>query len=434
MLLKKINVGIFFVISSVSVEFLGWGFIDPLFSSFLNLIFNNFFIVGLICGTQSFFAIFSVPVAEKLIEKVSAVFVLKIEKIFLFFETFFYFLGGFLSLKILIFIAPFFGGFRNAFRDVAVREYLMEKSNNKNASTILGTNISVRRILWSISAIFSGFFLMSAANYLHISFEKVFSVLFLPAIFLIPAATFFVFKIPRDNEEKFHHPVKIKDFLGFWEIRKLVQKFFIQKTHIQFSLLLILFLQIILAMILIFIPLYAIQINLPLEKIGILMAAIYLPILFSAIFSIFEDRIDRMSFVIFGLIFSSVLFALLAFAKAPVEIAIFSMLISFSVAIIRPANLGIIASETPHSEAKEVAALQIFFSRLGAFLGSIFLGTLAEKFGIEIALIWIATISSFFSIFAIFIKLRFREKKEIPHLEKWKIHPIYSEHFHVHEI
>lgn len=192
-------------------------------------------------------------------------------------------------------------------------------------------------------------------------------------------------------------------------------------------MLLICFLQVIQISLLLFLPLLADQLKLSLPEIGFLMAVMLCPLLLSALFSIFEDRTDRMLFIIGGLLFASVPLLVLSQTTAPFLVGICAILTSLSLAIIYPANIGSIAAETAHENAPEMASLQVLFQRLGILIGAFCMGFISQKFGIQFAFFTIAGIAFLFALCAVGVKWYFREQtvtKNHPFLR----HPLHSLH------
>jgi hypothetical protein len=151
-------------------------------------------------------------------------------------------------------------------------------------------------------------------------------------------------------------------------------------------------------------------------------------------FSVFEDRTDRMLFIIGGLLFSVIPLLLLSQVSAPLLIGISTVLTSLSLAIIMPANLGTIAANTKHSDAPLMAALQVMSQRFGMLFGSLIIGTVSQIFGIASAFLLIAFLAISFALFALFVRFHFQVEKKVV-LEKnhlFHIHPLHPHLFHIH--
>jgi predicted MFS family arabinose efflux permease len=137
-------------------------------------------------------------------------------------------------------------------------------------------------------------------------------------------------------------------------------------------------------MTMLFVPLLALELKLEFWQIGVLIALLYVPVIFSFIFSIIADKVDRLNIVIFGLILSLFPLIFLSFTEVPLYVGILSSLISFSVSMIRPAGMGIVASLAKNKDMAQIAGLEVFFGQVGVVFSSIILGIIAQYFGIKI--------------------------------------------------
>ena len=185
-------------------------------------------------------------------------------------------------------------------------------------------------------------------------------------------------------------------------------------------------------MILLFVPLLAAQLNLPFWQIGILTAAFFAPYTFCSIFGKIADRFDRFSIIFGGLFLAIIPLIFLSIARAPFWIGIFSMAIAFCLAIIQPANLGIVASLAPKNHRKHLAGLEMFFERFGVIFGSLFFGFIGEKFGLQAVFFSVAILTFLFASFAGFLRTRSFFAKFDGHNFTKNFVPVSP--FHVHKI
>ncbi len=396
------------VIGAFALDFLAWGFIDPFFSIFVQSVLEHIVLVGLLVSLRALVALISLAPMSEIITRNGGAGVAIYARIFTAIALLFYALGGILFQPILLFVAAIIQGVGNAARDVSTREALMTLSSAHNASTIFGTNFSFRNAAWMSSAACSGFVLVWLAEVLQVDFSAVLPIAFiigLPCVLV--AAVLAYFRKPH-----VHSPfsfVFLRPSRVWIEEKSLFQLFRSLTTQLKFALLLICFLQLIRNALLLFLPLLAFQLELSPMRVGLLLATMQIPLLFSGMISIFADRTDRMIFVIGGLLFSVIPFLLLTQATAPLLIALLAVCISLALAIIHPANLGIIAAHTAHSDAPRVAALQIVFQWLGVLVGALALSVISEYFGIRIAFFILAIAAILFAICAALIKWRYRE-------------------------
>lgn len=432
---KKKNIfsgGIKLIIAGTAVDFFAWGFIDPFFSTFANGILDNFFLVGLLVALKGLTGlIFLAPLSEVVSKKSPRIAGL-IGRIGSVLTLFLYISGGIAHIPALLFLGSFFHGIAGAARDIAARDYLMEESSKKHASTILGTNFSIRYATWMFAAIFAGFIALKIGETWNMSTQSALPYLFLLTIPCFITSFFLVQKLTPNNK-----PFPKKAFVPkaiYKKEKELFKKFTSLNLQLKFSILLIFFLQIVRSALLLFLPLLALQMELPIEHIGVLIALMHAPMLLSAVFSIFEDKSDRMLFIIGGLLFSSVPLMLLSQVNAPLIIGILAVLTALSVAIIMPANLGNIAANTKQKDASSIAALQIIFQRLGMLFGAFCIGTVSELFGIQSAFILMSLLAISFAGFAIFIRWKFKHEvtKKASLNHPFHLHPLDPHLFHSH--
>jgi MFS family permease len=167
-----------------------------------------------------------------------------------------------------------------------------------------------------------------------------------------------------------------------------------------------------------FIPLLAVKLNLAIWQVAILTASLFLPYVFSFIFSKMADRVERLSLIIVGLVLSVIPMIMLYFARAPIWIGVLSASIALCLAIIQPANLGMIASLASRSQKSRLAGLEVFFRKLGVIFGAFALGYIAEKWSLEVVFLVIAALSIAFAIAAVIIKLKIRASHKRPGINK----------------
>jgi MFS family permease len=192
----------------------------------------------------------------------------------------------------------------------------------------------------------------------------------------------------------FHHVQDLKDI--FADVKSLNPKMI-------FIMIIALFDGIVVMFSYVFIPLFAVSINLTLGKIALLMAAMYLPFIFSFFFSEFTDKMKKTKVIAAGLFITTISFVLLSFIVHQLWIVVLAAMISLSLAIIRPAYNGIITNMTPRRMMGEITGLNNFVIRIGYIIGPIFTGLIADHFGIKIAFLAIAVLSLVLGIAALFV-------------------------------
>lgn len=401
--------GVFWIIAANSLEFFGWGFIDPLFSIFANGILDNFFYIGLLLAIKNFTALLvTIPISQcvhKITPRNLAIFARILTIVF----TVGYFLAGLNQSILTLFIAQVLSGIAQPLRDVAGQDFLIENIDKKRASSIMGLDFFTKNAFWIISCSLSGFALFFIGSLLNQN--NIEDLIFYNFIFLAIASFFGIFvllKIETKKKRRFFwfikHAERIvlshKTYLNFFRGFK---KFSLQ---LNFSLVLFFLLSMLERVIGVFVPLLAFQLNLPLWQIGLLLASFWLPYLFTFFFSILADKFDRLLIIICGLLLSLIPLTILSFTEAPLWLGICSSLITLSIALMQPANLGIVASLAPNSEKAHIAGMGFIFSKMGIIFGAILLGFIAEKFGLRTIFVVIALLALIFTIMAIFVKFK----------------------------
>ncbi len=418
------------VIGAFALDFLAWGLIDPFFSVFVNSIFQNILLVGLVVSLRGFVALICLAPMSEIITVHGSRGVAIWARLLTALALVLYIIGGVMMNAVLLFIAAIIQGVGNAGRDVSTREALMTASTADNASTIFGVNFSSRNAAWMTTAALSGFVLVWIAEGFQTPFEEILPFAFAIGVPIILTAGFLIHFRPRRALSPFTFATIRPDRIWRQEAQ-LYRRFWSLSAQLKFALLLICFLQLIRNALLLFLPLLAFQLELSPIRVGLLMATMQIPLLFSGMISIFEDRTDRMVFVIGGLLFSVIPFILLSQVAAPMVVALLAVCISLALAIIHPANLGIIAAHTPHSEVPKVAALQIVFQWLGVLVGALVLGVISEYFGVRIAFLILAILAIVFAVCAVIIKWRYRELP-FPKHYPFRIHPLHPQVTQIH--
>ena len=433
---KNFPAPVAFVIAAMTLEYAAFGLSDAFASTISEMIVHNFFLVGAVYGVMNLSLVASLFFLSEFLEIFPPIRIVILGKIIVFLALIGYFFAAVFQSPILLFAVAIFNGFGTACREIGSREILLEHCTQKNASTILGWNSGLRDGLWSVMILVSGFLLVSAARFFEISIAKLLPGAFVVGLPFLVVGLFLLLRVEKKLSRDFFQKQKTENSPHRFSFRKLFDFFRLfpkMNLPMKFAMILLFFLQIIAATTLLFLPLLAIKLELNFTEIGLLMGIISVPLLFSSLFSIFEDRGDRLLFIVGGLLLTAFLFFSLAKTSAPLWIGIFSMFISFSLAIIRPASLGLIAANIDHRDAPAIATLQVFFNRLGTTAGSFGIGFVAQKFGISNAFFLIGSFAIFFAIIAIFVRFHFFPKKLRPHF--FKIHPldpkIFS-HFHHH--
>ena len=140
----------------------------------------------------------------------------------------------------------------------------------------------------------------------------------------------------------------------------------------------------------IFIPLFALSINLDLKAVALLMAVMYMPFVFSFLIAEATDRLKRMNVIATGLLIGGLSFILLSFIIGELWVVVLAALTSLSLAIIRPTYNGMLTHLAPRKMLGEITGLNKISMRVGYIIGPIMTGFLADSYGLRIVFVVMA--------------------------------------------
>ena len=406
---NKDSMGIFLMTAAISLEYFAWGFVDPFFSIFANGILHNLFLLGILFAVKNFISLCVAVAISGQMRKVPPKFFAIVSKWICLIQAVVYFLAGLLLSKVLLFAAIFLESFSQPMRNVSEQTFLIQHSGKRNASRVMGLNFACKNFAWVFGTFVCGVLLFLLGRFWHLQFEEFLHFGFL---LLLPFAAMGIFLLWRIRSVRFsffrtlrHTPIFSDEFFGrfFAGFSKL-------SPQLSFSLVLFFLLRLTEKMVTIFVPLLAISLQLELWQVGILMAFLFLPFSFSFLFSALADRFDRFVLVIVGLLLCVVPLVFLTFVQAPLWVALFSAGLAFCLAIVQPANLGIVASLAPRKERAHLAGLEIFFQKAGTIFGAIVLGFVAQNFGLQVVFAVIAVLAFAFALVGIIVKMHSRRQ------------------------
>lgn len=399
------------IIAAISLEYFAWGFLDTYFSLMIVHIFENIFLATMLIATMNLSFVLFVFFLPYLLELHSIRSLLLVGKGINIFAVLFYALGGIFGILPLFFLGAICNGIGSSFRQVATRDYLMIHTDRKHMSTVLGTQNSLCWSFFSVGVMLGGMVVTGLATFLvtkhfgeAIAYMHLFAALplmLLSLVFLF--ATEHPKSSPKPVPAEKHHLHYSSFFKGFSYL----------SLEGKFSLFLLSFLQIILICSGLFVPLLVSALDIPMVQTGLIMGCLYLPLFLSTFFSVIEDLFNRMSFVVGGLLLSLVPLLFLTVTTLPLWIAGLLVVVSFSIAIIQPAGLGIIASDIPRDKMPLIAALQVFSNRLAVTIFPLFFGYLSEKTNLQVVFVVLSAMALFFAVLAIVLKWHlYRKLKE----------------------
>jgi MFS family permease len=379
--LHSIPLGIKLIVLVIFLRTIGWGFIDPFYSIYLKQFSENYTVVGLFTALMSVTALITIIPLMRLADRVKEATIIRDGEVLYFFVVVSLILAGILiSLPLLIF-SLLLMGIAQTFVVVGTEAYI-RKHNGHGKSGPFGYYVALDYLGWIIGMLIAAFTIQ------YYGFNWMF-LFVLPSIFL----SFLI--LPRIRERGVRSLLKGfkryfhngKDLLSIFEDCRLLDPkviFFLVISFFDGMLRMFSF---------IFIPLFALSIDLSLKQIALLMVVMYLPFVFSFFISELSDRMKKMNVIAMGLFISAISFVLLYFIVDQMWVIILAAITSLSMAIIRPANNGAITRLTPRRMLGEVTGYNNFIDRAGRIVGPILAGFVADIYGLSITFLIIAIIS-----------------------------------------
>jgi len=377
----------------IFLRMFGWGFVDPFFSIFVQEFNSSYTVVGLLEAILGAVALFAIIPIMRIADRVKDTRIIEDGQILYFFAIVCYLLAGFFrSIPLLVF-GLVLNGIAQPLVVIGSESYIRKHDGVSGSSKAFGYYTALSYFGWILGMIMAAFLVK------YYNFTNMF-------LFVLPSIIFSFFILPKIRENgiasiimgvrKYFHRVRdLKDI--FSDIKSLDHKMI-------FIMILALFDGIIVMFSYVFIPLFAFSINLPLNKVALLMAVMYMPFIFSFFFSEFTYKMKKTHVIAAGLFISTISFVLLSFLVHHYWIVVLAAMISLSIAIIRPAYNGMITSMTPRSMMGEVTGLNNFVIRIGYIIGPIFTGLVADHFGIKTAFLAIAALSFILGMVTLFVR------------------------------
>jgi MFS family permease len=174
---------------------------------------------------------------------------------------------------------------------------------------------------------------------------------------------------------------------------------------------------------LLFVPLLAQSLGLPLFQIFLITAFMLLPMVFTYAFSHLADKYDKLTLIIYGIAFSLFPLIFLTTTDGPIEIAIASSIISLCLALLQPSVLGLAGSLAPTKEKHSVVQLELFFQSIGAIVGAVGLGAISNLYGIQSAFLVVAATAVIFLIIAFYLHFHIDAKQNSEEIKNLKKQP-----------
>ncbi len=391
--IKRIPIGIKLIVFVIFLRTLGWGFVDPFFAIYLDGFSDNYTMIGAFVSFISVISLLTVIPLIRLADKVKDARIIEDGEIFYLFTIMAYVAAGFLhSLPVLI-IAFILNGIAHPFVIVGAEAYIRKHGRKGGSSRAFGYYTALGNFGWILGMVIAAFLIP------YYSFNTMF-------LFVLPSIVMSFFILPRIRERgltSFFHGLR-KYFHKTEDFKGIINDFRGLNRKMLFFLMLAFFDGMIVMFAYIFIPLFALTIDLSLKQIALLLTIMYVPFIFSFFFSEIADRSKKMSVIATGLFVGALSFILLSFVVHQLWVVVLASLISLSVAIIRPAYNGIITQLTPRKMLGEISGLNNLFVRLGHIVGPILSGVIADLYSIQVSFFLIAIIAFGLGIITILLR------------------------------
>lgn len=348
--------------------------------------------VGLFTSMMSFSALIAAIPLIRLADKMKEATIIQDGELLYFFVIIGYVVAGVFQNLPLLVLALFFNGIAQTFVTVGTEAYI-RKHNGKGKSGPFGYYIALDYLGWIVGM------LLAAFTVQYYSLNSMF-------FFVVPSILASFFILPRLRERGIKS--LFRGFKRYFHNRNDVLTIFRDCKSMDhkmiFFLVLAFFDGILRMFVFVFIPLFGLSINLDFRSLAFLMAAMYLPFIFSWFFSELTDRLRKMNVIAMGLFISAFSFISLFFIIEKAWIMVLAATISLSLAIVRPAYNGAITRLTPRRMLGEVTGLNNFFERLGRIIGPVLTGVVADLYGIQIAFLLIAIIAFGLGVMSLILK------------------------------
>lgn len=374
---RFIPLGIKLVVLVVFLRSIGWGFVDPFYSMYLQQFYENYSVVGALSALLPLASLLVIIPLMRLTDKIQDTILIRDGEALYFLVITCYILSGFLQSLPLLVITLILSGASHTLLYVGVESYI-RKSDTGGKSGPFGYYITLDYLGWIIGMVIAAFLVK------YYNFNSMF-LFILPGVLL----SFLIFPYIHERgirslivgiRKYFSHKKDLSCIYNDWKEFNPKMAFFLVLTFFD---------GVIKMFAAIFIPLFGLSINLSLSSIALLMAAMYCPYILSYIFSKIADSGKKMTVIAVGLFIGAFAFFSLYFILNKVLVIILAACISLSLAIIRPANNGAITCLSPHRMRGEVTGLNNFVEIWGKILGPIVMGAIADIYGIQMAFLTI---------------------------------------------
>lgn len=390
---KRIPIGVKLIVFVIFIRTFGWGFVDPYFSIFIDSFSDNYTIVGVFISLMSVVSLLVTIPLMRLADKVKNARIMEDGEIFYLFAIIFYMAAGIFKSVPLLIMAFILNGIAHPFVSIGAESYIRKHSSKSDDSRSFGYYTALNYFGWILGMFIASFLIP------YYSFNTMF-------LFVLPSIIASLFILPKIRERGFksffrglkRYFHRVQDFRDIADDMKSINK------KMYFYLFLAFFDGVITMFKFVFLPLFALSINLSLGQVALFMAVMYVPFIFSYFFSEVAGHARKKNVIATGLFIGATSYILLSFVVDQAWVVVLATMTSLALAIIRPAYNGVITHLTPRRMLGEITGLNNLLIRLGHIVGPIFSGLIADAYGIQVAFFVIAMLAFGLGIITLLMK------------------------------
>ena len=410
--IRKLPKGVLLAVFAMAIYRIGWAAGDAYFSVYLESVLENYALVGVVSGIITLVAAFlTIPVGV-LCDHVRKSRIIAFGFSLYPIAALAYFFAGVSHSVVPLIIAVVVHGLAVPFVWTASESYIRSRSTRKDASRAFGLFDS-GRIIATLALL---------AFVLFIDYIPVYFI-FLPIIIFSLISTHLAKNLPNRRvrmslEKLWRQMRKHHHFLK--DVTRDIAHF---NSEMHIAMTLTLFIKFVSALGALFIPLYAINHDLPLSKIGLLMALMSVPSILSFLFAELADRGEKIATIMSGIIVVGLsALGLFVWQDKTWAIFSFSLIMMIGLTMIRPAVYGIVTNLSVKRYAGLNTALQNIMQRIGHSVAAVAIGLIANWRGIEFNFILLTVICLILIVTLTLLRLRWKLKNKLYHLNHPKGH------------
>lgn len=385
--------GVKLIVLALFLRSLGWGFVDPFFSIFVDGFSKNYAGVGGLISIMNLTSLVAMVPLIRLADKMKDTVIMRDSEVLYVLAILFYLLSAFTGNLALLVLALILNGVALPFMIVGAETYIRKYTNPEKQSNSFAFYTALNYLGWILGMVIGAF----TVQYYGLK---------LMFLFVLPGSLAGLLILKHIRERGLRSMISgFKKYLhNGRDLEVILEDIKTLNKHTFFFLLLSFFDGVIVMFSFIFIPLFALAVDLSLKQVALLVAVMYLPFVFSFIISELTERLKRMDVIAMGLFIGAASFVLLSFLVQQLWIVILATMTSVSLAIMRPAYNGMLTRLTPRRMLGEVTGLNNIALRLGYVVGPISIGLIADRYSLQAAFLGIAIFAFVLAVLALSFK------------------------------